>query len=59
MKQGGNSASFLRGFEDVVRDMKVVVEEDGEDTEMEVRDMKGGRSDENFCRKVRLRLRLH
>jgi hypothetical protein len=48
MKKGWGRAMFLRRFEDIVRDMKGVVEVDCKDPQMEVGDMKGGRGNEDF-----------
>jgi hypothetical protein len=48
MKEGGGSAAFLGGLENVVRDMEDVVEVDGEDAKVNVWDVEGGGREEDF-----------
>jgi hypothetical protein len=50
VEEGGYGAVFLRGFKDIVRDMKRVFVIDGEDAEMEMGDVEIGGGNENFGR---------
>jgi hypothetical protein len=48
VKKGGRRAPLLRGFEDIVGDVEGVVEINGEDPQVEMGDVEGGRGDEDF-----------